>query len=142
EQVQTSVQFRTNDFEKGNFAVPVIATIVGPIMVTPHRVLLQGQKRSEPFTKQIQLGPREEGFGFNLTALELVDVPPELGLSVEMLPPNDARPGWVVLSLKGYAPSSPTGPDGFVVRGAVLVRTDAAAQPELRIPLEGTFVLP
>ncbi|MCA9323160.1 MAG: DUF1573 domain-containing protein [Planctomycetes bacterium] len=138
-QNRTFLKIRTNDAEQQHINVAVLAHVVGPIHVIPYQLNINGQKPNEEFTQTIQIGPRERDFKYELNSFDLLNPSPELGLTLEMLPLDARRPGWVTLELKGRTPASvPEG--GLKVGGSVFLRTDIGEQPEVTIPLQGTII--
>jgi hypothetical protein len=129
------VDVATNVEGRAVLRVPVLAEVIGPILVSPNRIQLNGLAPGETFTRDLMIRLRA-GPGEFEVAHAAAWADRELGLEVRTESETKNGMKVVTLRLSGVAPEV-TAQSGNTIKGKVTFETGIPDQPLVEVPIGG-----
>ncbi len=131
---QTTLSLVTNDGLMPSMSVPLVASVVGPFQVMPERALVRMSGGGQPWSHEVVVTTRDKQ-PFNIKSVASYDVPPEMSIIADVQPVAAGNNAALRVRVSGVTPRLITD-----IKGGLLLRTDRADKPEIRVPLMGWWV--
>jgi hypothetical protein len=125
----------TTDAKKSLIPVSVQAVIVGSARLIPDRLSLRMAGQGTPWKREFRIENRDNS-AFEITGVELLDVPAEQRVVVDIEPAPSATAQGFRVTVAGVDNKVPN-----QINGKVVLTTTLADQPRVEVPING-FMLP
>lgn len=122
-----AVTIRTSDPAR-TLTATVMGEVLGDIVASPTQLQFPGLVPGQPIASQIRLTPRNAQAFKVLGAEEVPMTGGEKFFTFEVTEDTSTTPSAWLVKLKGQAPARPG-----AIRGDVVIKTDSATDPELRV---------
>lgn len=137
--VEARVALDTNQSNKPQIVVPLVASVHGPLRVMPDILTFAIDGPGKPFSKEVRISHRDLKTAFDLKDLTATG-PDGMELKVEEVPNGTSRPTEHLIRITGVGPK-PTKEHGNSFKGSVQITTSLANQPLVTIPMSGNVRL-
>lgn len=130
---QGTISARTNDERRPFVSVPINTTVLGDLLISPDRLVMQRLSPGQDFSYDFKVLNRK-GSTFNIEDILYTSTLDKLKITWKPIPPEEAgdMPGYVV-TLAGRLPK-----DAFLLRGTLKIKTDYEMQREAEFQFYGT----